>query len=162
MLEQPAQHQTFFYSLHFKLIYSCWLLTIWFSSIDYLNYASNKGEYGSKIFHNSFIIVLLPVKIWMRMKHCCTPKTRDNCVSHGFWEDPCIGVSFTQGNTIFPFTQGNNISTQRNTRGFVLELPPKSPKQPMKEGNPPHPFPTCRFASWSALFGHCRPALFRS
>ena len=48
---------------------------------------SNKGEYGSKLFFNSFIGQLknhLPVKIWMHMKHCCTPKTQDNCVFHGF------------------------------------------------------------------------------
>ena len=74
------------------------------------------------------------------MKHCCTPKTQDNCVFHGFSEDPCIGVSFTQEN-IFPFTQGNNISTQRNTRGLVLELLLNPPQTAHEGGESPTPFP---------------------
>ena len=45
------------------------------------------------------------------------------------------------GNTIFPFTQGNNISTQRNTRGLVLELPFDPPQTAREGGESPTPFP---------------------
>ena len=67
----------------------------------------------------------------LHMKHCCSPKSQESLSSMVYKGDSCIGITFTQGNTIFPFTQGNSM----------FPLPPLLPFTPIPasvDGKSPH------------------------
>ena len=51
--------------------------------------------------------------------------------------DPCIRITFTQGNTIFPFTQGNTMFPLKNTTK-AFSLPPPTPIPDNVGGKSPH------------------------
>ena len=110
--------------------------------MDYLNYTNNKGEYGSKLFFYSFIGQLknqLPVQIWMHMKHCCTPKTQDNCLPWFLGRPLYWGIIYTGKHNISIYAGKQYFHSEKYQRP-CFRATPQSPQTAHEGGESPTPF----------------------